>query len=234
MAEIFADFAYSLTEVYSSFISSLPPWGKVFVNLFLLVVLVVVYSVFVWKLYRFISKRNPLGLNLNQYNQIEHSILSRLLRGGFYFIEYILILPFLIFIVFSIFTFLLILMSNTESVTHIFVISATVIASIRVTSYYSENLSQEIAKFLPFTLLTISVLNPYSFVQAHYIERILSQLSQLSSFFGAIQYYLLFIIFLEVILLGFDFVFSLFDLEEEDIKEKIEQEENKREINEQE
>lgn len=224
MAGLLREFSSFLTEVYASFTSSLPEWAQVFVNLFLLVMLVVVYSIFVWNLYRFISKRNPLGLNLNQYNQFEHSVISRFVKGGFYFIEYILILPFLIFIIFSIFTFLLIIMSDAQEVSHILMISGAVIASIRVTSYYNEDLSKEIAKFLPLTLLTISILNPYTFVEAEYIEKILSQLGQLSSFLSSIQYYLLFIILLEVFLLSFDFIFSLFDLEDPDVKEVIEQE----------
>jgi len=224
MAGVFSDLSSFLIEVYTSFTSVLPEWAQVFINLFLLVMLVVVYSIFVWNLYRFISKRNPLGLNLNQYNQFEHSVISRFVKGGFYFIEYILILPFLIFFIFAIFTFLLILMSDAQEVTHILMISAAVIASVRVTSYYNEDLSKEIAKFLPLTLLTLSMLNPYTFVEAQYIEKILSQISQLSSFLGSVQYYLLFIIVLEIFLLTFDFIFSLFDLEDINVQEVIKQE----------
>ncbi|MBA7674685.1 hypothetical protein ES703_82906 [subsurface metagenome] len=88
------------------------------------------------------------------------------------------------------------------------------IAAIRMTSYYKGGLSQEIAKILPFTLLAISVLNPNFFLEAQYLERVISQLSQIPSFFSQIIYYLLFIIILEVILRLFDFIFSLFKLEE--------------------
>ena len=106
-------------------------------------------------------------------------------------------------------------------------ISATVIAAIRMASYYKENLSQEIAKILPFTLLAISVLNPSFFLETQYLGRVINQLIQIPSFFSNIAYYLIFIIILEIILRLFEFVFSLFKLEKapKKVKKEIPEEE---------
>ena len=93
------------------------------------------------------------------------------------------------------------------------IISVGIIWAIRMTSYipgYGEDLAKELAKLLPFTLLAISILNPKFFVS----ERIFSHFSELPEFFGEIIIYSLFIIILEMILRFFDFIFSLFELEE--------------------
>ena len=209
-----------LFEFYQEFIASLPPFAGNFFNFLILVLLVVVYSIFIWKFYKFIAKKNILGLDLNKYNKSTHPFFTKLLAGALYFAEYIIILPFLIFFWFIVFTFFLIFL--TELQIHILLlVSATIIAAIRMTSYYKEDLAKDIAKLLPFTLLAVSIINPNFFD----IERIFSHFSKLPEFFGNIASYLIFIIILEVILRVFDFIFSLFGLEEEKINEENQKEE---------
>jgi len=213
MVEVVGGFSEGILEVYNNFLSILPLRAQAFINLFLLVFLVVIYSVFIWKFYRFISTKNLLGLNLNKYNKSQHPFFAKLFAGFFYLIEYVIILPFLIFFWFSIFTLFLIFLTEDLSVTTVLIISATIIASIRVTSYipkYGENLSKELAKLLPFMLLAVSLLSPNFFN----IERILSHIKEIPGFFGQITTYLIFIVLFEIILRFFDFIFSLFELEE--------------------
>ncbi|MFH1801501.1 MAG: hypothetical protein ABH804_01570 [archaeon] len=201
-------------NLYKEFLSFFPPYVGVLLNLLILTLIIVVYSVFVWKFYRIISKKNTIELNLNQYNINQNSFFSRLFSGAFYFLENIIIAPLLIFIAFAVFTFFLIALSENQDVSQILVVSAVVIAAIRMTSYYKEDLSKDLAKMFPFLLLTIAVLNPANFSQAQYFEKIIFNLSQLPNFFGEIIYYLGFIIFLEIIMRFFDFLFSLFGIEE--------------------
>ena len=216
MAEVIKNFGTELISIYNEFISVLPPYLGQFINLLILVLMIVFYSIFVWKFYKFISKKNPVGLDLNQYNKFQHSFLSKLAHGALYFIEYILILPFLIFIIFTVFTFFLIILAQSQETSQILIISAAIITAIRMTAYYKENLSQEIAKMLPFTLLAITVLNPNNFSDTQYLERIFSHLSNISGFFSQIINYLVFIVIIESVLRFFDFIFSLFGLEEQD------------------
>ena len=78
MVEVIREFGTQILSIYNEFISALPsPLGQ-FVNLLVLVLMIVLYSIFVWKFYKFISKKNPLGLDLNKYNKIQDSFLSRL------------------------------------------------------------------------------------------------------------------------------------------------------------
>jgi len=204
-----------LSEAYTAFISTLPNWAQNFISLFLLVLLVVIYAILIWKFYRWIATKNIIELNLNKYNKSEHPFLAKVLAGFFYFLEYIIIIPFLIFIWFGVFTFFLIVLTDKLEVSALLIVSATIIAAIRMTSYYKEELAKDLAKLLPFTLLAVSIINPNFFN----IDRIISQISQLPSFFSQILIYLLFIVILEIILRFFEFIFSLFSLHEEVPKE---------------
>jgi hypothetical protein len=222
MEGVTENFGAEIIKLYREFISFLPPTVGEFFNLLVLILLIVLYSIFIWKFYRFISTKNFFGLDLNKYNQSQSPLFTKLLKGGFYFLEYIIILPFLIFFWFSIFTIFLIILTATQEIYQILIISAAVIASIRTVAYYKEDLSREIAKLFPFTLLAIIVLNPNTFSEIQYMERIATHLSQIPNFFSQIGYYLLFIIILEIILRFFDFIFSLFGLEEVEVKENKE------------
>jgi len=205
-----------ISEAYTAFVLTLPNWAQDFITLFLLVLLVVIYAILIWKFYRWVATKNLIELNLNKYNKSEHPFFAKVLAGLFYFLEYIIIIPFLIFIWFGVFTIFLIVLTEKE-VSILLIVSATIIAAIRMTSYYKEDLAKDLAKLLPFTLLAVSIINPNFFN----IQRIISQLSQIPSFFSQIFIYLLFIVILEVILRFFEFIFSLFSLHEEVPKEAV-------------
>jgi hypothetical protein len=209
--EVVSSLGTFLTNTYNSVIGALPPYLASFVSLLILVLLVVLYAVFIWKFYRFVAKKNVIELNLSQYNTSANPFFTKLVAGIFYLIEYIIVMPFLIFFWFGIFTLFLIVLTENQTVSNLLLISTIIIAAIRMTAYYKEDLSKDISKLLPFTLLAISLLNPGFFS----VERIINQLAQLPGFFGQILSYLGFIIILEIILRLFDFLFSLLGLHDE-------------------
>jgi len=217
MVMTITDVSAILVKYYQGFLNALPSWGQSFINLFLLVLLIFIYAIFIWHFYRYISKKNLLELNLNKYNRSEHPVFAKLMAGIFYFLEYIIILPFLIFFWYFIFTFFLLFLTQELAIGAILIISAAIIASVRMAAYYKEDVAKEIAKMLPFMLLGISLLTPGFFS----FERILSQLEILGDFFQNIFHYLSFIIVLEILLRFFDFIFSFVGLEnDEEVKEK--------------
>ena len=212
MEEVFQEIGLKLTSLYNEFLSFLPSYMGDFFNFILLVMLVVLYSIIIWKFSRFIAHKNIIQLNLNQYNRSEHPSFEKMLAGLFYFLEYIIILPFLIFIWFAVFTLCLIFLTDKLETSTLLLVSATVIAAIRMTAYYKQKLSEDIAKLLPFNLLAVSLLYPGFFN----VERVLNQFISIPGFFKSVFAYLFFIIILEIILRFFDFIFSLFGLEEDE------------------
>ena len=211
MAGVTEGMILDIINAYNGFLSNMPLWAQNFINLFLLVIVVVAYSIFIWKFYRFIATKNVFGLDLNKYNKSKHPLIAKVLAGGLYFLEYIIILPFLIFFWFAIFTFFLTLLTKDIEISVILVISAIVIAAIRMTAYYKEDLSRELAKLLPLNLLVIAMLTPGFFD----LSRVIQNFNRLSDFFNEIIIYVVFMVSLEIILRFFDFIFSLFGLEEE-------------------
>ena len=217
MAEgVFGTFGGLLLEAYQSFLSILPSSVQNFLNWFLLVLVVVLYCVFIWKFYKFISKKDFLGLNLRKYKTETHAFFEKLIAGGLYFVEYILITPFVVFFAFLILTIFILVLTEELALSQILLISGTIIAVVRMCAYYKEDLAQDIAKLLPFMLLTSALLSPSFFS----FERILTHLSEIPNFLGEIKVYLLFIVLIELILRTFESIFSIFNLSDEPIAEQ--------------
>jgi len=208
-----------LVGAYNGFLGVLPPFFQSFINLFFLALLIVIYAVFIWKFHKFIGTRNIFNLNLNKYNTAEHPTVAKIVAGFLYLLEYIILLPVIIFFWFAVFTIFLIFLTENLPLNTVLTLSVTVIAAIRMCSYlpnYGETIAKEVAKLFPLTLLAVSVVTPGFFD----FERIIGQLAEIPAFFGLILNYLFFIIILETILRFFEFVFSFLNLEEPEEKRK--------------
>ncbi len=206
----------SLGGAYTAFMNFFPyPLNNLF-SLLILVLVVFIYALLIWKFHRFIAKKDILELNLDQYNQSTHPIFAKVFGSLFYVAEFILLLPFTLIVGFFLFSIFLIVLTDVSiPVQNVFLISATIIAVIRLAAYYREDLAREIAKLLPLTLLAIAVteldfLNPTRFFDG---------ISVIPSLFGEILIYFLFLFLLEVLLRLFDLLFSAFGFSEEEEKE---------------
>jgi hypothetical protein len=147
---------------------------------------------------------------LGKYNKTKHPIGFKVVEGALYFLEYAVILPLIILLWFIVLTILLMLLTE-RSVDTLLLISATLIVAIRMTSYYHHDLSIELAKLVPFTLLATSLVSPEFFS----IERVIGQITLIPNVFGHIFYYLFLIVIVEVVLRGFELLSSFF---QEDIE----------------
>ena len=150
-------------EGYRSFSNFLPEWAKQLLLLAFLSLLILIYAISIWKFYRFVSKKNIFELDLRKYNKSSNSFLYKFFNVLFYFIEYLLILPFLVFIWFSLFSIFLMALTKGLSLDRILMISAVVVASIRMAAYYKGDLSKDLAKLLPFTILGLAITSPNFF-----------------------------------------------------------------------
>jgi len=209
-------FGSFLVILYEEFLQSLPSWAQNFMNLFLLSFLIVLYAILIWKFYRWIAKKDILELNLNRYNQLEHSIFAKAIAGLIYFLEYLIILPVVVFIWFSLFTIFLMLLTENLEIQTILISSVTVVTAIRITSYYKEDLSRDLAKLLPLTLLAVGITRGLI-----NFENVISQISLIPSFLDHIGIYFLFILAIEIFLRTIYLIFSATGLlDEKEIKSK--------------
>ena len=159
-------------------------------------VLIFVYSIFIWKVYRAISRKDIISLNLGQYNYLEHAVLKKILAGILYFIEYIIILPFLILFWYVLFALVLLFFSENLSLEQILLLSASVVGSIRLLAYYKQEIAMDVAKLLPFTILAIILLSP-RFLD---VGRFLDSINQIPELILSVGYILFFVVGLEIVL----------------------------------
>lgn len=156
--------------------------------LILFIVGMVVYSIFVFKFYKFISRKDIFRVSKGENN-------SAIKKLG-YVMEYLFLFPVIAFCWFLILSILLALLSDVIMITNIFTVSMATLATIRITTYYDEDLSRDIAKLIPLALLAVFLIELTSFSS----EVPLGVLSQIPTVLDTIIYYFIFIVILEFIL----------------------------------
>lgn len=187
---------YGLSNLSDSYLTTTPDIYQKILIVASYMALISIYSLFVWKVYRAISKKDIISINLAQYNSFEHAVFNKLFAGILYFIEYLIILPFLILFWYILFALALLFFSENISLENILLLSGAVVGSIRLLAYYNHEISSDIAKLLPLTILGITLLNPKLLNITAFIDSF-KQIPELLLSFG---YALMFIIILEILL----------------------------------
>jgi len=156
---------------------------------------VTVYSIFIFKFYRFLSRRDIIKFKLEAQGGFI-GWLKKLGKSIIYLIENIVLTPVVIFFSFAVLTTFLLILTKSGSIESVILTSMALIAAVRVTAYYNESLSQDLAKMVPFALLGIFLIdiNYFSVGDAMAIVR------QIPSIWMQLIYYLIFVIALEIAL----------------------------------
>lgn len=210
----------TLIGSYNELVNVLPQNLKILPPLFFISITIALYSLFIWFFYRLLARKDVLKLNLAKYNRYKHSGLAKFLGIILYIIQFMIISPIAIFFWFAILSVFLIILAKEIEVGTVILICAGLISAIRITAYFHEDLSKDLAKMIPFTLLGVVILTP-SFLE---IGTSINRILEVPQFFNNALYYLLFIIALEIILrllyLPFAVVSSKYetDIEEEQDK----------------
>jgi hypothetical protein len=91
---------------------------------------------------------------------------------------------------------MLFLMSKEQTIQQILFIGAAVIAATRITAYYNEDLSRDLAKMIPLALLGVFI------VQADFFstEILIARINELPNFMIEIASFILFFLVLEIAL----------------------------------
>jgi len=165
------------------------------IMLLALIISVVIYSIFIWYFYRFISKRNIIKLDLSKYNKRRFGRLLKIFAFFFYVIEFIIVIPLLVIFWFATFSILLLFLAKEQSVSNILLIAISVVGAIRVTSYFNEDLSKDLAKMIPFTLLGVAIIAPGFFDFSSTLQKI----AEIPSLLNNILIYGVFIIIIEAV-----------------------------------
>jgi hypothetical protein len=158
----------------------------------ILVLEMVIYAVLVFKFYKFLASRDIITVNLGRYKNTGIRF-GRLLT---YFLQNVLFFPVIIFFWFAILAVFLGFLGKNQTTDHILLVAIALVSAVRVASYFSEDLSKDLAKMLPFTLLGIYIVDQSYFD----ISISLKILTGVPDYWQTLVYYLAFIIALEFVL----------------------------------
>lgn len=161
----------------------------------LLVLGIVIYSIFVFKFYRYLAKRDILTFGWSKKYSWKEGHVERFFHILLYTLEYLILVPIIIFFWFLVLTVILLFLSN-NSASQIMLISMAIIAAVRITAYYHDQLSIDLAKMIPFTLLGFFIVDMYFFS----METVLSNAQAMFSNIDKLTFYLLFAIVVEFIM----------------------------------
>ena len=150
------------------------------------------YGVFIWHFYRLISKREIVSLTLQKYQTGGKKLTSIIV----YFAKYVLVFPLVVtawFFAYSLFMFFL---APDIDQDFVFLIVISLVVAIRMAAYYKEDLSKDLAKMIPFSLLGIFLVNNTLFT----IDQLIERLDDFIPFIGKIAAFVLFAIGVEAAL----------------------------------
>lgn len=117
---------------------------------------------------RFLGKKDIVEVDLSKHNNATHPFMQKMIDVIFYFIEYMILFPLFTFFWFVMLTSFLVFLSKEPSIANIMLVSMALVCAIRVTAYYNEDLSRDLAKMFPFALLGVFLIdiNSFSFMES--------------------------------------------------------------------
>ena len=151
------------------------------------------YALFVFKFYRFVASRDMFELDLSKYEESRHRWVRGFVHLMLYGAKYVILFPAFAFFWFAVLTLVLTFLSKGRPFSDILLISLGTVSAIRVTAYYNEDLSRDLAKILPFAVLAIFLIDTSFFK----IDESLQALKEANSHREDIFYYLLLLIAVE-------------------------------------
>ena len=140
-------------------------------KLFFLSIFIVILCLFIWLFYRTISERNIIKLNLNKYNKGSHPVLKKFFAVLFYFLEYIVVIPFFI-LLWSTAMAVAILLISDRAAADIMFFTTILIISIRILSYFHKEITIELAKLFPLVTLSVFLIYSSSFNAGNVLTKI--------------------------------------------------------------
>ncbi len=208
-------FVEDLSIKYTSLSSSIPPILFLAIKLFFISLFIALSIYVIWLLYKALSKRNFISLNLSKYNLSDHETKRKFYAVVFYFIEYLLFMPALILMWFTAFSLILLFIASNRSINEILMLSGSLVMAIRILAYYKEEIAEEPAKLFPFIALSVFLLTPGIFE----INSIIEKIKEVPQLLESIVLYLAFIFIFEII---FRISYTIFQLAkgQEDLEEE--------------
>ena len=151
------------------------------------IIAIAVYSGFVFMFYRILAKKDLLTLDLSKYADDFGGKVKKYLRSMLFVVQYIVVVPILIAFWTLVLAVILTLLSDSSDHTRNALIATSVVGAVRILAYWTEDLSRDVAKMLPFAVLGVYLVSSTS-VQWSEFRELLESLPELAkSFFSSLM-----------------------------------------------
>jgi hypothetical protein len=157
-----------------------------FIWLFSIIIMITIYAVAIYHFYRYIARRDVFKPSERKHSK------------AIGFLKYFFLFPFVAMLFFIGFSVIFIFLTESYEIIEIMYVAFAVIIAIRITAYYTEDLSKDVAKMLPFAILGIFLIDSSYFSMDTVNERINALI--LPENINAIIQFLILIILVEWIL----------------------------------
>jgi len=120
------------------------------------------FVIFIWFFYRNLSKRDLFKLDLSKY-ELPETKWRRVKKAGsifLYILKYGIAFPLYVGFWFGVLTFFVFLLSEGVTIRQVALVSIALVSTVRITSYFNEDLSRDLAKLTPFALLGVFLVKP--------------------------------------------------------------------------
>lgn len=168
---------FSFEEILSGNLS-------VFYWLFSIIIMIAIYSVIIYHFYRYIARRDCFKPSERKHSK------------AIGFLKYMFLYPFIAMLFFLGFSMILIFLTDTYEVVTILYTAFVLVLAIRITAYYTEDLSKDVAKMLPFAILGIFLVDSSYFS----LESVFERINTLPGYINQIIQFLILMILIEWIL----------------------------------
>ena len=119
------------------------------------IIAIAAYSGFVFMFYRLLAKRDLLTLDLKRYEDSMTGRIRVFFRSLLFVAQYVLLIPILIGFWTVFMATILTLLSDSSDHSRNAMIATSVVGAVRILAYWTEDLSRDVAKMLPFAVLGV-------------------------------------------------------------------------------
>lgn len=140
-----------IDEVYAITSSQVDEMAKTAV----IIVAIVMYSGLVFRFYRLLARRTMISIDTTTDKEGFIGWLSRQNKRLIFIILYVVLTPTLIGFWALVLSAILVILNGGQQLSSVAELAVAVVGAIRITSYFSENLAQDLSKMLPFAVLGV-------------------------------------------------------------------------------
>ena len=138
-------------EVYGITSSQVDEMAKTAV----IIAAIVMYSGLVFRFYRLLARRTMISVDTTTEKEGFIGWLSRQNKRLIFIILYVVLTPTLIGFWALVLSAILVILNGGQQLSSVAELAVAVVGAIRITSYFSENLAQDLSKMLPFAVLGV-------------------------------------------------------------------------------